>query len=102
MRTVPVKYSAGPRAEGCDPFFFSSICSSESTQLPLRENVFGDGQRREDVRPADVERKMSEDLTRLLFRQAVVHCPTEVVRHLRHLAIGNQCSDGDEATIARR
>ena len=21
MRTVPVKYSAGPLAEGCDPFF---------------------------------------------------------------------------------
>src|SRR5687767_4817095 len=25
MRTVPVKYSAGPLAEGCDPFRLSSI-----------------------------------------------------------------------------
>src|SRR5438067_9994920 len=25
IRTVPVKYSAGPLAEGCDPFRFSSI-----------------------------------------------------------------------------
>src|SRR5918911_4009179 len=27
MRTVPVKYSAGPLADGCDPFFLSSICA---------------------------------------------------------------------------
>src|SRR5207302_3574200 len=27
MRTVPVKYSAGPRADGWDPFFLSSMCT---------------------------------------------------------------------------
>jgi hypothetical protein len=28
MRTVPVKYSAGPLAEGCEPFRLMSICKS--------------------------------------------------------------------------
>src|SRR5438067_11296666 len=51
MRTVPVKYSAGPRAEGCDPLRLSSICrhSSETVDesyraLPLwRDFVRGGG-----------------------------------------------------------
>jgi hypothetical protein len=27
MRTVPVKYSAGPLPEGCEPLLFMSMCS---------------------------------------------------------------------------
>src|SRR2546423_3813435 len=27
IRTVPVKYSAGPRADGWDPFFLSFMCT---------------------------------------------------------------------------
>src|SRR6187200_2070612 len=42
MRTVPVKYSAGPLPEGCDPLFLISM-RGLSPAAPAKEEVNPDG-----------------------------------------------------------
>ena len=44
---------------------------------------------------------MRHGLGDLGLRQAIVHPDGDVARELRHLTIGDQCADGDEAAVAR-
>src|SRR5207249_3344171 len=37
MRTVPVKYSAGPLPEGCEPFLLRSTSRAPCLQVPLND-----------------------------------------------------------------
>src|SRR4051812_46894715 len=84
--------------------YWGSICRRSSfvgrgTRL---EDGFHDRYGGEGVGPADVEGEMRDDFPGLGLRKAVIHGPVEVVGHLRDLACGDQCADGDEAPVSWR
>src|SRR5436190_527559 len=84
---------------------FLSIASSELAGPLVRtllEDFPRDRQRREGIRPADVERQMRDDFCGLRLCQAVIHRPVEVIGHLRDLAGSNERAHRDQAPVARR
>src|SRR6516225_5327098 len=66
------------------------------------ENILCDRQGRESVRPTCVEGQMRDNFRGLCLRQAVVHCPIEVVRDLRNLAGSNERAHSNQASIPWR
>src|SRR3954451_8494964 len=78
------------------PFSFSAVGGA------CVENRFHDRDCREGVGPAGVEGDMSDDLSGLCVREAVIHGPVEMVRDLGDLARGNQRTDRDQAAISGR
>jgi hypothetical protein len=90
--------------------FAGSLCADSSDLhvypplllvRPLLEHILRHGNRREGVRPARIECNVRDNLARLVLREAVVHCPVEVIRNLRRLAAGDQGADGNQAPVAR-
>src|SRR6516225_6149076 len=66
------------------------------------ENILCDRQGRESVRPTCVEGQLRDNFRGLCLRQAVVHCPIEVVRDLRNLAGSNERAHSNQASIPWR
>jgi hypothetical protein len=66
------------------------------------ETVLCHRERREGIPSTDLEGEMRDDLRGLRLRQAVIHCPVEVVGNLRDLAGSNQGADRDQTAIPRR
>ena len=61
---------------------------------------FNDRQRRQDRRPAGIERQVGQHLGRLLLRESVVHCSVQVICDLGNLARSDERTDRDQAAVA--
>src|SRR6266851_2916166 len=85
-----------------DKFTSALLLTALSLPGTFFEHILCDRQRREGVRPTDVEGQVRDDLRGLRLRQAVIHRPVEVVGNLRHLAGSNQGADGDQAAVPGR
>src|SRR5438132_7907150 len=76
MTTEPVKFGAGPLAEGRNPFGVMSMSCPFSMGPPSGaatfKDVLHDRHSRHRVWPARVERNMGQHFRRLCLRQAVV------------------------------
>src|SRR6266566_910426 len=70
-------------------------------RLPLKD-VPRDSDGGHGPRPPGVERQVNDHFSELSLRQAVLLRPTEVAWKLLRVAGGDECSDSDEAAVARR
>src|SRR5437899_3070806 len=68
---------------------------------PLCEHVLGDGHRRKDVGPADIEGEMSDDLRNLSRLHPVIERKIEMIWHLDGLIACDQRCQCDNAAVTR-
>jgi hypothetical protein len=69
---------------------------------PLLQHLFYNRQRGEYVRPTRVEGQLRHHFGGLRLREAVVHCPVQVIRQLRELPRGYKRTDRHQASISWR
>src|SRR5260370_37356400 len=84
-----------------DKFTSALLLTALSLPGTFFEHILCDRQRREGVRPTDVEGQVRDDLRGLRLRQAVIHRPVEVVWHLRDLNGSNPATDVYHTTLPR-
>src|SRR3954453_24002314 len=100
MRTVPVKYSAGPLAERCEPARLMSI--DVSSVLPFVEDVRRDRYRGHRVRPPRVEGQVRNHLGGFDLREAVIHRTIQMERNLGDLTRCDQRAHRHHAAVTWR
>src|SRR4051794_31199651 len=67
----------------------------------LFKNLLRNRHRGEHVGPSRVEGEMRDGLGDLGLRQAIVHPDRDMAGQLRHLTVGDQGADCDQASVAR-
>src|SRR4051812_40056305 len=66
----------------------------------VAEDLLGDADRRERLRPAGVERRVGDRFDELGLGEPVVFRVLQVEAELLGVPAGDQCSDGDQTAVA--